>query len=519
MRAAIYTRVSTAGQAERSVPAQLAACERYAADQGWTVVARYTDERSAWSGEARPGVEDAERAANAGDFDVLVVDSFDRLSRGADRESVLGMSFRFMPARVVSVSEPTPVDGVARTIMLAIHGETAHQESVRKSERAKRGAEGRKARGLPPGRAPLGYRVDGERLVEDERAWIVRRIFAEAAAGQSQQGIARGLDRDGVPSVTGARWSQAGVRSILRNTAYVGRKWNGPPLVDDATFEAVQARRCVSRKGGGRESRSHLLSRMLVCSCGERMLSRSDGAYQAYFCPRANGKVRGDCRQRPLKRSTVDDAVLEHFRAHGVDTAKLQAELDQLRAVRRADLESARDSARVVHGRKVAAVELVTRDYLDGRLDAAAWATLKALAEQELVAAERTLAEAEVALVTFVDADHEDLDAYVRRMLDGLRGDVPAARARLRSVFDRFDLVHGDPDSDRWGETGAELAGLPAAPWSPDRPHGLVEAGEELLVPVLREGLLDVLSYENGDLTPRSYHWTPIPVSTTEEDR
>jgi transcriptional regulator with XRE-family HTH domain len=84
-----------------------------------------------------------------------------------------------------------------------------------------------------------------------ESAEVVRRIFAERAAGSSYEAIAAGLNRDGIPSSRGGLWSQSGLAYVLRNPAYAGRSQGASgvrrsrreyePIVDEATFSRVQA--------------------------------------------------------------------------------------------------------------------------------------------------------------------------------------------------------------------------------------------------------------------------------------
>lgn len=80
LRAAIYSRVSTADQ---DTAMQIAELEAYAARKGWEVVKQYTDEgiSGAKGRDKRPGLDAALKGAARRSYDVLLVWSIDRLGR------------------------------------------------------------------------------------------------------------------------------------------------------------------------------------------------------------------------------------------------------------------------------------------------------------------------------------------------------------------------------------------------------------------------------------------------------
>ena len=71
----------------------------------------------------------------------------------------------------------------------------------------------------------LGYDKDaeGHLVINPEQAETVKRIFREYLEGASCQQIARGLERDGIPTGRGkSRWHDSTVRKILENEKYMG---------------------------------------------------------------------------------------------------------------------------------------------------------------------------------------------------------------------------------------------------------------------------------------------------------
>ena len=86
MRAAIYARVSKDDEGKSdSVPVQLAECRAFAARQGLTVVADFSDDGiSGYARGNRPGFLSLMQAVAAREFDVILFRDVDRLARGPD---------------------------------------------------------------------------------------------------------------------------------------------------------------------------------------------------------------------------------------------------------------------------------------------------------------------------------------------------------------------------------------------------------------------------------------------------
>ena len=83
MRVAIYARISADKTgAGLGVERQIEDCEKLAADNGWIVVARHSDnDISAYSGKPRPGYKALLDGIKAGEYDAVIVWHQDRLLR------------------------------------------------------------------------------------------------------------------------------------------------------------------------------------------------------------------------------------------------------------------------------------------------------------------------------------------------------------------------------------------------------------------------------------------------------
>ncbi len=91
-------------------------------------------------------------------------------------------------------------------------------------------------------RIPYGYKlVDGEITTDDERAEVVRSIFAYYLAGASLGKVVDILFERGIPSPTGkSKWTRAAVDKLLDNAKYI-------PMVGLTTYMDTQFekdRRC-----------------------------------------------------------------------------------------------------------------------------------------------------------------------------------------------------------------------------------------------------------------------------------
>ncbi|WP_433918937.1 recombinase family protein [Streptomyces canus] len=76
------------------------------------------------------------------------------------------------------------------------------------------------AAGELTGRTPYAWNPDG--TLRPDRARVAQRIYESFSEGTSITGIARELNRDGIPSPQGGKWSQPTVKAILTNPRYCG---------------------------------------------------------------------------------------------------------------------------------------------------------------------------------------------------------------------------------------------------------------------------------------------------------
>lgn len=155
LRAALYARYSSDNQREASIADQVEVCRRYAAQQGWEVVSVFDDAaQSDSSTMLRPGYQRMALAADAGEFDVIVCEAVDRLSRRLSDVAGLHdrLGFRGVVIHVPSI-------GALTTMHIGVMGLMAQIQLADLGEKTKRGQAGRVRAGRIPAGLAYGYAV------------------------------------------------------------------------------------------------------------------------------------------------------------------------------------------------------------------------------------------------------------------------------------------------------------------------------------------------------------------------
>lgn len=353
-RAAIYLRISLDQTGEGlAVDRQRDACQAIIAARGWERVDEYVDNSisATDSKRVRPGYDALMEGLDAGRFDAVVCYDLDRLTRQPRQlEDWVDRAETGALALVTANGEADLTTDAGR-LFARIKLAVARSEVERKSARQRDAARQRSEIGRPPlGVRLTGYTSAGE-LVPHE-AETIRRMFADFHAGLPLRAIARSLEDEGIRTRHGRAWNPSSVRSALVNPRYAGRAiyqgvetgqrgaWE--PLVDDATFEAVQAGlKDPNRRTQTSTARKHLGSGLYLCGVCDKPLSAWSGG--RYRC-RDGAHVNRS--QKP-----VDDYVTEVINARlgqpdladllvssQTDTTEYLAEIDkQKRRLRRAE--------------------------------------------------------------------------------------------------------------------------------------------------------------------------------------
>jgi site-specific DNA recombinase len=313
-RAAIYTRVSSTQQEQdgTSLDTQAEQCRARATTDGATVSPEHVYQEvftgiELWQ---RPKLTSLREAIRRREVDVVYAYAIDRLSRDPVHLGVLISEAEHAGVEIRFVSEPLD-DSPEGQLIRFVRGYAAKVEHEKFKERSIRGRRARVAAGKPlVGPRPLyGYRWRDEAksglVPDDTTAPIVRGIFEAVMGGATLRTLAEDLHRRGVPTPSGrGTWRGSTLRIILRHLGYKGEAWGLqwkqkgpkrgsvtpreregwvslpegtiPPIVDAATWDAVQAILTANQQRAVRNNRNpeaHLLrGGYAICgSCGGTM--------------------------------------------------------------------------------------------------------------------------------------------------------------------------------------------------------------------------------------------------------
>ena len=252
----------------------------------------------------RPMLNEVMRRIETGETEGVVVSYLSRFGRTLIGTLELVKRIDEAGGLFASVSEgfdiTTPHGRLVLNMMLSIAQFELERTSAQWESAKKRAIE----RGLHfPGTPPFGYRWKGGLTGSDDPAWnsdysatlepdpdtapIVSELFARRASGHSITAV-KGWLNEVAP---GRTWSNTAVLRTLRRPTYLGRAYSGeyskddahPPLVDRATWQAVQYTATPRGLGAGRAT--SLLHGLVRCaSCRYAMvIAKSAKVANAYY--------------------------------------------------------------------------------------------------------------------------------------------------------------------------------------------------------------------------------------------
>ena len=358
LRAALYLRVSTARQAEHdvSIPDQKRQGEAYCTSRGYQLVETYVEPGASATNDRRP---EFQRMIEAGTskptpFDIVIVHSFSRFFRDHFELEFYVRRLAKNGVRLVSITQEMgddPMHVMMRQIM-ALFDEYQSKENAKHVLRAlkENARQGFWNGSLPP----IGYRVvaaeqRGAKVkkkleIDPLHADTVRLIYRLALVGDGTSGpmgvknIATHLNQRRIFTRDGGRWGIGQVHRILTRKTYVGEhEFNKraknkalkptseivvvavPPLIDQATFDAVQAHlRARNPKVTPARvvSGPTLLTGICFCAdCGGAMTLRTGkgGRYRYYTCSIKARQGETGCKGRSIPMEKLDNLVAEHI--------------------------------------------------------------------------------------------------------------------------------------------------------------------------------------------------------------
>ena len=376
-RAVIYARYSSDLQSDASIEDQVRVCKNLIDQNQWTFVQTYSDHGISGASHLRPGYQQLLADARSGNFQVVVSESIDRISRDQEHIAAFHKAMSFAGIDVITASE-----GAINELHIGLKGTMSALYLKDLADKTRRGLEGRVRKGKSGGgicygytvvhkTAPDGSIVRGDRSINESEAVIIRRIFNEYKSGRSPKSIAHSLNHEGVPGPKGGRWSPSTIygnwrrgTGILNNEIYIGKLvWNrqhfikdpvsgkrqarpNPPekwvteevpslrIVDEDLWQQVkskqsQTRRTISDSGNRRETARrprYLLSGLLKCgACGGGF---SKVSKHHYGCSTARNKATCD-NMLVIRRDVLEQTVLDGLKNQLMQPEAYKAFVDE----------------------------------------------------------------------------------------------------------------------------------------------------------------------------------------------
>ena len=277
------------------------------ANPEYEFVGIFADKGYTGTKDNRPEFQKMMSLCRQGKIDLILVKSVSRFARNTTivlqyvRElKALGVEVRFEDQNINTLTQ----DG---ELMLTVLSAFAEEESRSVSENIRWRVRKKFEKGelIINTKRFLGYDKDeyGDLVINQKEAKIVRRIFEEYLSGKGSFIIAKELNKDYIPTVTGAKWHDTTVLEILKNEKYKGdailQKYYTPnhlckqskrninkresfyveenhsPIVSVEMWQQVQEELVKRRRNQKVNNNKHPLSGMLICSkCGCKLQRR-----------------------------------------------------------------------------------------------------------------------------------------------------------------------------------------------------------------------------------------------------
>jgi len=304
-RVAAYARVSTDSDEQfTSYEAQIDYYTKLIRQrEDWTYISIYTDEGiTGTNTKKREGFNQMVADALAGKIDLIVTKSVSRFARNTVDSLVTVRKLKERGVEIFFEKENIWTLDSKGELLITIMSSLAQEESRSISENVTWGQRKRFSDGKVsmPYKHFLGYEKgeNGQPVVNEKEAVIIRLIFRLFLEGKTPAGICRHLDANAIPTPSGKqKWSQTTVNSILRNEKYKGDallqkrftvdfltkrmktntgevpqfyvEGSHTAIVSPKEFEMVQTEIERRKAIGGHYSGSNAFSSKLVCAdCG-----------------------------------------------------------------------------------------------------------------------------------------------------------------------------------------------------------------------------------------------------------
>lgn len=321
-------RVSTVGQVEKDeIPMQKQVCREFSGKQdGWKIVKEFSEKGISGfkvSAKDRDAIQELQRMALNGEFDILLVFMFDRLGRKDDETPFVVEWFVQNGIEVWSAMEGQQrFDTHVDKLLNYIRYWQASGESIKTSIRTKTRMEQLTQEGhFTGGGVPYGYRLEqkgrtnkrnqavGDLAVDPDEAEVVKLIFHKYVnEGYGAQRLCRYLTGQGIRNKKRRNIATTSINRIIKNAIYTGVIHNGDSqsevipelqIIDKETFDRAQVImtqrvRHHSDVPLNTKGRSLLVGKVYCGHCGGKLTLTTSGRKRA----NKDGTIHRETRAR-----------------------------------------------------------------------------------------------------------------------------------------------------------------------------------------------------------------------------
>ena len=383
-------RVSTVGQVEKDdIPMQKQYCREFCKQHlGWEIIKEFAEKGVSGfkkSAKDRDAIQEIQKLALQGGFDILLVFMFDRLGRKDDETPLVVEWFVKQNIEVWSAMEGQQrFDNHVDKLLNYIRYWQASGESIKTSMRVKTRIEQLTQEGhYTGGRAPFGYQLERtgrmnkknqdvrDFVIDPEDAETVKLIFQKYVhEGYGALRLCRYFKEQGIRRKDGGEITVGMVNRAVRNSIYIGVIHRGDSksevlpdlqIIDEELFlraQEIASARKVQQREVPLTTRGHsLLVGNVYCGCcGARLMlttsghryRRKDGteatsiisSYKCYNRTNVPGKCEGQSSFSVEKLDNLVDQIIR-IQLTQIQKAPPQALLEKQRG-READLARAK---------------------------------------------------------------------------------------------------------------------------------------------------------------------------------
>lgn len=267
-RVAIYARVSTEDQAREgfSLDAQLESLRAYCKARTWEIVKEYVDDGHSGRNIKRPAYQTM--MAEKDIWDMILVVKMDRIHRNSRNFMEMMDNINSWDKGFTSMQESLDTSTAMGRFVVDIIQRIAQLESEQIGERVYAGMRQKASTvgGILGFNAPFGYEFeDGNLIIKDAEAEVVRDIFVQYLSGKTMKDIAEMLNSQAILTKKNKQWTKWSISHILHNPIYAGHiYWDGilkesahKRIIDIGVFDSAQ--RLINSRTRRRASDNMLL--------------------------------------------------------------------------------------------------------------------------------------------------------------------------------------------------------------------------------------------------------------------